>query len=276
MNRRKFLSKLRFKLMWQHNTREVNNIIGDYNEYFNVGLSEGNNEYDLVTALGSPDEVVASLDDDKTVWAPIKLITRMALGGLFLFYAYMFMLNIYPNNISMSLLLTTCAPIGIWLVVGGDLRFTQLSEFKPKGTHKTLFKLMIALFVSSIASSFMIVYSAYVIVELGKMPFGIPLEHIRLYFIPLFHTTSLVGLLTIASIILTFRSKFMNTLPLLFISVGLIASIISLVNSFTFAEAPSHLFNIMPLLVNYLPALYGAILTGLSYKLIKLLDQRRE
>jgi len=213
MTKRKFLFKLRNKLIWHHNTREVNNIIGDYNEYFNVGLSEGSSEVDLTRTLGSPEEVAKSLEDDRNVWAPVKLLLRIGMGILCLFYAYMFLINIYPNEISTSLLLTLIAPIGIWLCVGGDLRFTQLSEFEPKGSHKTLFRLMIALLISATLSTIMIIYSAYIIIHYERLPFNVPLEHIRIYFIPLFHTTSLVGLFTIGKVILTFRRKFgMSTL----------------------------------------------------------------
>jgi len=277
MKKSKYLFLLRNKLLWKHSTRDINSIIFDYNEYFNIGLSNGKSENDMVIDLGSPTIVAKSLEDERDVSAPIKLLVRFSLGFMLILFTYIYLINVYDdiNIIGVSLIFTILTPIGIWLLVGGDLRYKHIENLKISLSMFKKLIIMLAIFlVVAIVNVTLIIFTVKYIFAQGKLPFGIPNANSRIFLFSLFHFTSLLGAISIIQIIRLYRRTFINTLPLLFLTVGVTYSIQSLINKFNFVSSADNLLANYELWLCLTPFACGILTTITSYYLIRLLDKK--
>lgn len=61
MNRKEFMKKLSQKLEWSFTLEETQDILADYEEYFDTGIQEGKSEEALCTEFGLPKQIAESL-----------------------------------------------------------------------------------------------------------------------------------------------------------------------------------------------------------------------
>ncbi|MCK8059038.1 MULTISPECIES: HAAS domain-containing protein [unclassified Fusibacter] len=281
MKKRTYLFKLRSKLLWSHSRKDINSILFDYNEYFTVGLSNGKTEEELIKDLGSPLDVVNALSDERDVWAPFKLIIRVLIGFMITFYTYAYVTEVssVANGVGLHLLFTMISPIGLWLLLGGDLGYQQLRNDKTKwyeNIDKVLRRVLLLQIILSIVIVLQLSWVAEYTVAYNKLPFGIANHYARWFLEPSFHLGTLVGVFTLFKIGSDYRRKFKNTLPLIFLSVGLIYSIRLFIYSVGSDFGTDGYSMVKMIFASFMPALLGLVLTLASYMLFSSFSDRGE
>lgn len=117
----KYLSKIHKLLLWKYSENEISNIIQDYKEYFDIGIASGKNEADICTELGTPYEVVKSLDSEFIFTKSFKNKNNILFLLIISYLVVNFsLINNYTINIIKNTLINL--PIFIlfsWLFVGG-------------------------------------------------------------------------------------------------------------------------------------------------------------
>lgn len=131
MNREMFLSRLFNKLKWEMSLDEASDVIGDYSEYFDVGLAQGKSEQELCEEFGTPKQIAASIfDERKANWHPrLGRVRRIIIGLVLIFYpALIFWADfyelLYPILSRFWYIVIVAAPVLI-LFATGQLPFSH-------------------------------------------------------------------------------------------------------------------------------------------------------
>lgn len=262
MKKEKFIIGLRKELMIDHRTAAVNNILSDYVEYYDIGLSDGKSENQIISELGTPKEIAKSLRDDRDVMAPLYLILKYMLVGIIFFYTAGYAVNIESfNTLGISIFFTTFIPLGIWISIGGEIVVSDSDLIQEYFSSKKInIKIYIHL-ISEILSSVFIFLSFYYVGANQHLPFGLPINLGTLYFRCIAYCSTLIGIITIYSIALNYQKTMIYRLPYIYVCIGAMMSKFSLISysdvlydQVNNAWSYQALFHILPFLTGILCA----------------------
>lgn len=268
MEKALYLFKLRFMLLWRHGSSEVNMIISDYQEYFNEGLSDGKTVGDLIEKLGSPACVVASLDDDRSVWAPMLFIARSLLALVLLLVTIAYLRDIYSDQLrgwlDSGMVLVTFACV--LLISGSDFRqrpatIREIQSDNMKGVRRLISIHLLVSILSVLAVAMTIKhYTTY-----QEYPFGFPKTYSSQYYFVLFRLATGVGAIVTYKIIKDSRRLTYTGYYLIFWILGLTYSINTLAGKLANVQVESEIFESWWLY--FIPMLVGLMASIGSYQL---------
>lgn len=126
MTKKSYLSELRRRLCFHLSDAEIEDIIGDMNECFDAGVSEGRTEDDIALSLGEPKAAAAEILAERhsgNIFIP--RLTKYILPFLFcllILWLYFFGLQFAGNYILISIIL----PSVLWFTLVQSRFFTQM------------------------------------------------------------------------------------------------------------------------------------------------------
>lgn len=272
MQKAVYLFKLRLKLILRFATKDVNNIMYDYNEYFEDGVADGKSVSDLVNSLGSTTNVVKSLEDERNILAPLKLLIRLFIGFFLLLNTLIYLDRVYSdgNMITTSIIFIFVSFGSIWILSGADFskRVIRVNDLRLQ-IYKNLKRIIFLHLAVSAMSVLFILLSVLYIINYEKLPMGVPNTMSSFYFVPLFRTSSVVAFLAIIKIIKDYRTTNVNTYPLIFWILGVTYSVNTVANKFSVSTVGSDFFvDLWICIVPMLVGLVGAICSYFTYNMI--------
>lgn len=141
MTKDMYLKELKKKLKSQFKKEEVNNVIGDYSEYFDIELEQGKKEAVICAKLGKPEEIVKKLVEeagDKEAYLSVSIKKSFLYNAAILlltFLAGVILIKIFREsyNIKISQLLIGYPVIAFigWVLIGRN-PFGQLQRIPEK------------------------------------------------------------------------------------------------------------------------------------------------
>lgn len=126
MTKKSYLSELRRRLCFRLSDAEIDDIISDMSECFDVGVSEGRTEDEIAVSLGTPKSAAAEIIDQRhsdKIFIP--RMTKYILPYLFcllILWLYFFGLQFAGNYILISIIL----PSVLWFTLVQTRFFTQM------------------------------------------------------------------------------------------------------------------------------------------------------
>lgn len=126
MTKKSYLNELRRRLCFRLSDAEIDDIIGDMGECFDVGVSEGRTEEDIAASLGTPKAAAAEIlserqTDNIFILRSAKYILPF-LFCLLILWIYFFGLKFAGNYILISVIL----PSVLWFALVQTRFFTQM------------------------------------------------------------------------------------------------------------------------------------------------------
>ena len=177
MSRKEYLKKLKRALFWRFSKQEINEIISDYEEYFEIGLNKGQTTEQIIVNLGSPYEVVNNITQKRITTAPFTAFLKMSIFALLVLslLVYVVTLNISGYALPKSILLTLLIPISLYWVIGSGVKLRLASYQKPS---KQLVLFLLCISFTTIAIIFHFRSMLLNIINHNVMPFNLPPEKV--------------------------------------------------------------------------------------------------
>lgn len=264
MEKKKYLRALRNKMRFKFSQRVVNNVIRDYDEYFELGYMNNETNEEMIKRLGTPEEVIQSLADEIDNKAGIKYIIKIITSIFLIVIAYDYPAYIMSNTLLLvlSLVMVICFSIGLWMFVGGDFS-SSMKEDIVKAIGKTKLKVISgSSFIIYLISMLSISVTAFYIIKYDLFPFSQSEQFIRSYIFILEHLYLLIVPFILYTVYIA-RLNNINLLHYIFVEAGLLFSI--RLHFFLYANSlgyEGHQTGIF--LISLLPLAFGYLLSTVS------------
>lgn len=148
--KREFLRKLRKLLLWKYDSREIVDIMRDYEEYFDIALEKGKSETDIIRELGEPLEIVRTIKEEMNRKERVLVFNRKSFGrnvlAVFLIMLTLAMLVNIKSDLGIDrfwILAGIYLPVislGVWFLLGGRyFSMGFLEEERQTGKEKAFY-----------------------------------------------------------------------------------------------------------------------------------------
>lgn len=280
MTKRSFIRNLRRKLRFKYNQRTINGIVKDYDEYFEVGITQGETIEDMIKSIGPIEEIELDLREERDYYAPLKLMVKGMLSIIFIYFSYLYPFSMGSNFwiVVLNCIFILTGSLGIWWLIGGDFDHDKLKDllkvYKKEKSYKTITIFTISWYVFSIL---FIITSAYYIIGNNRLPFGLSSENARNYVFILKHTfIPLIPMIILSYLVA--RKYYINTLPILLIAFSLLASVRALFYLYNNSLNVEILTHLKYFLMAMIPIAVGIVSSYFSYKWMERtsIDSNRE
>lgn len=164
VTKRQFMYQLRNKLILKNNANEIINILKDYEEFFETGLSRGKTEEELCIEFGNPQNIIDDMNVESNNSHSCFNIFKLSITKLFSIFflsiiTSIYLLSVYYNHniVSISVAIIFLFVVGLWYVISG--KFVISSIFLHYTNNKSGFNkpyLSIVLMVINVGVFFFI------------------------------------------------------------------------------------------------------------------------
>lgn len=177
-SRQVFLRQLKNTLRLKYSKDEIDHIITDYSDFFDIEISQGKTEKDICMSLGSPAIIVQNLNQEmfpndsfiKNIVSRKTIVQSIFIGSIgFIIASVIYRLNHGYDRYIMSELLISFPVIVIllWLVLIKTKRSMQNTKVK-----NDLMKIIVAHFICFMIVLFLFIFLNNVGVEMNQEQIG--------------------------------------------------------------------------------------------------------
>lgn len=170
--RRKFISQLEFRLKWNLTETETSEIIADYNEYFDLGISKGESVAQLIAEFGTPKEISRTLAIERKA-SPPKPIKKVLYIAVIMFatlgvtYTKLWFSAGTDSSMYYIIAATIITPIILW-GIASNWKFTlPQREQKRMRSIQVFLPMLIGLSVISLLTAHILTYFVFDIVAIA-------------------------------------------------------------------------------------------------------------
>jgi len=276
MTKEKYLKELRSKLRFKHSQTTINSVLKDYNEYFQVGLSNGESVDEMINRLGTSQEVVIALESEADSYALPKYISRVFISLILVYFSYFtpFYIDSNIKQITINSLFGVAGAFGFWLLINGSFSFSSIHEIKTMINKKRLSRMVTTNLILYLFLLIVIVGSVFYFTSNSELPPFITKNYLRIYIDLLAHSF----VLFIPVIVLTFmeaRKKYINLLPFIFVEFGFLQSIRVLFHLYGYTDKMFTGIHLHYLVSSLIPVVVGILAALLTYKITRMYQNKR-
>lgn len=123
VSKRAYLKRLEKKLRFKYSKDDIDNILNDYNEIFDIELAQGKTEKDVCIILGDPVRIVQNLDQErgsKNIFSRGNIMQSILIAVIFCIIGYaIYRINHDSGGIKMLELLAILPAMSLllWLIL---------------------------------------------------------------------------------------------------------------------------------------------------------------
>lgn len=266
--KRAFMFRLRNKLIFTNRKSEVISILKDYEEFFEVGISEGKTEKELCAEFGDPQVIINELNSESSnllldeTLLKRRLILKYFVGFFLIITLIISLISVFKYGITfeLSMLILPIFVLGIWFILSG--MFINSSNFLHGINYKSKFKdiYFIIILILINVSIFIFMNNTLYMWSIGNgNPFNIPISSLGFFVMVILHILVLINL-----IIAFVGLGFMYTYSLLYYST-FIVSLGSILSFLCYIKVMRTLANISEfkqmIFVSILPFLFSLFIS---------------
>lgn len=236
MTKDKFIRKLISKLQLHFNSKELNEIINDYNDFFLAGFDDGQSEEELCKTFGDPNTIVRNIRAEsrrsKAKRFSFRFIVRILLAFALSIYVISIIshINSNANMVKDSVIGVIIIGLLLWFILGGEpLDRPTIYNFKQVNNRKIVYLHLIIFILTGLTYIFALFFSN-INKSLKGYLFKIEIYEIGTFVSKVLYLMIILGLLLLVYSIYKFYNCSIKFYTITCNTLGYIAFILCLLN----------------------------------------------